>query len=128
MALKNKYLDAYQTVVQDGIRVGRKALEQIQAAPPLHSMWEQAKENGQRVAGLARKRARGAEVQFKRSFARAQRQAKSRLEKLRADFVAAAGIASKSQLDQLRRRIGMLSKRLDALMGRRPAPKELKAG
>jgi len=125
---KNKYLEAYQAAVQDGIRAGRKALKEIRVAPPLRSMWTQAKQNGQRVAGLARKQARAAEIQFNRRFARAQRQAKARLEKFRTDFVAAAGIASKTQLDELRRRIVILSKRLDALTGRRTAPKELKAG
>jgi len=128
MALKNKYLEAYQAVVQDGIRAGRKAWNEIQVAPPLRSMWTQAKQNGRRVAGKARKQARVAELRFNRRFARAQRLAKARLEKLRTDFVMAAGIASKAQLDQLTRRIATLSKRLDGLMGRRPAPKQLKAG
>jgi len=91
-------------------------------------MWTQAKQNGERVAGLARKQARAAEMQFNRRLARAQREAKARLEKFRTGFVSAAGIASKAQLDELKRRISTLSKRLDGLMGRRPAPKELKAG
>lgn|GEM_PF-4032025 len=128
MSPKNKYLDAYQAVVQDGIRAGRKALKEIRVAPPLRSMWTQAKQNGERVAGLARKQARAAEMQFNRRLARAQREAKARLEKFRTGFVSAAGIASKAQLDELKRRISTLSKRLDGLMGRRPAPKELKAG
>jgi len=128
MSPKNKYLDAYQGVVQDGIRAGRKALKEIRVAPPFRSMWTQAKQNGERVAGLARKQARAAEMQFNRRLARAQREAKARLEKFRTGFVSAAGIASKAQLDELKRRISTLSKRLDGLMGRRPGPKELKAG
>ena len=128
MALKNKYLEAYEAVVEDGIRAGRKAWNEIRANSPLHSMWIQAKHNGQRVAVRARKQARVAEIKFNRRFARAQREAKARLEKFRSDFVMAAGIASKAQLDQLQRRIATLAKRLDGLTGRRPAPKQLKAG
>jgi hypothetical protein len=116
--------------------VGRKALKEIRIAPPLKSVWAEAKTRGQRAAGVARRQARSAEAelakrqaQFAKRVERARREASTWLEKLRTDFVAAAGIASKSQLDQLKRRIATLSKRLDALIGRKPTPpKALKAG
>jgi hypothetical protein len=136
MTQKNKYLAAYETAIHNGVRVGRKALKEIRTAPALKSVWSEAKTRGQKAAGVARKRARSAEAEFAKHqadftkrFDRARREAGTWLEKLRTDFVSAAGIASKSQLEQLQRRIVTLSKRLDELMGRkRNSHKALKAG
>ncbi len=136
MAPKKKYLEAYETAVQNGVRAGRKALKEIRVAPSLKSVWTEAKTRGEKAAGVARRQARSAEAelskrqaQFAKRLERARREAGTWLEKLRSDFVAAAGIASKSQIDELKRRIVTLSKRLDSLMGRKPnPPKALKAG
>jgi hypothetical protein len=136
MAPKNKYLAAYETAIHNGVRAGRKALKEIRTAPAVKSVWAEARTRGHKAAGVARKRARSAEAEFAkrqaeftRRFDRAMRDAGTWLEKLRTDFVSAAGIASKSQLEQLQRRIAILSKRLDEMMGRkRNPPKALKAG
>jgi hypothetical protein len=132
---RNKYLEAYESAVQNGVRAGRKALKEIQIAPPLKSVWAEAKTRGQRAAGVARRQARSAEAELAKRQAQlakrlegARREAGTWLEKLRTDFVSAAGIASKSQIDELKRRIAILSKRLDSLIGRKPTPKALKAG
>jgi len=132
---RNRYLEAYEAAVQNGVRAGRKALKEIRVAPSLKSVWTEAKTRGEKAAGVARRQARSAEAelakrqaQFAKRLERARREAGTWLEKLRTDFVAAAGIASKSQIDELKRRIATLSKRLDSLMGRKPTPKALKAG
>ncbi len=136
MAPKKKYLEAYETAVQNGVRAGRKALKEIRVAPSLKSVWTEAKTRGEKAAGVARRQARSAEAelskrqaQFAKRLERARREGGMWMEKLCSDFVAAAGIASKSQIDELKRRIATLSKRLDSLMGRKPnPPKALKAG
>src|SRR5215467_2051096 len=97
MAPKNKYLEAYETAIQNGVRAGRKALKDIQNTPALKSVLAEAKTRGQRAAGVARRRARSAEAEFvkrqaefTRRVEHARREAGTWLEKLRTDFVSAA--------------------------------------
>src|SRR5260370_21779479 len=88
MAPKKKYLEAYETAVQNGVRAGRKALKEIRVAPSLKSVWTEAKTRGEKAAGVARRQARSAEAelskrqaQFAKRLESARREAGPRPEK-----------------------------------------------
>jgi hypothetical protein len=116
MPSKNSKLAATWYSVQDRIEHARDSLKLVR--PSLEALLDNSKVRSKALRRRARTRVQELETQAAKRFVRAKREAGIQVERLQTRLLAATGIASKLQLEELNNRLARLSKKVQALVGR----------